>query len=233
MIARLVRKDLLLNGNVLAWLAGGLVAMVVLTRFAGRSVGEKISPMSFGLELASGSFYGSLLPLMVASRADRFRTGGFDASLPVTRRQILAARYLLPLLLLPAWVALIYGTVWALSGGRLPPEALHAETLLLAPTALVVTMGVFFPAVMRLGFMGMLYGLGGLQVVGLVFLVAVRSVPGVRGVFDAIGRIGPALRGLHAGLGDPWYALLVIAVLIGVSILSFLAADALYRGRDL
>jgi hypothetical protein len=232
-IARLVRKDLLLNGNMIAWLAGGLVAMVVLTRFAGRSVGEQMSPTSFGLELASGSFYGSLLPLMVAGRADRFRTGGFDASLPVTRRQILAARYLLPLLLLPAWVALIYGTVWALSGGSLPPEALHAETLLLAPTALVVTMGIFFPAVMRLGFMGMLYGLGGLQVVGLVFLVVVRSVPGVRSAFDAIGRIGPSLRMLHAAIGDPWYALLVIAVLIGVSLLSFLAADALYRGRDL
>jgi hypothetical protein len=79
----------------------------------------------------------------------------------------------------------------------------------------------------------MLYGLVGLQVVGLVFMVTVRSVPGVRGVFDAIARIGPSLRMLHAGIGDPWYALLVIAVLIGVSILSFLAADALYRGRDL
>jgi hypothetical protein len=232
-IARLMRKDLLLNGTMLAWLAGGLVAMVVLTRFAGRSIGEQMSRMSFGLELASGSFYGSLLPLMVAGRADRFRTGGFDASLPVTRRQILAARYLLPLLLLPAWVALIYGTVWALSGWRLPPEALHAETLLLAPTALVVTMGVFFPVVMRLGFAGMLYGLVGLQVVGVVLMVIMRRVPGVRGVFDAIARIGPSLRMLHTRVGDPWYALLVVAALIGASILSFLAADALYRGKDL
>jgi hypothetical protein len=232
-IARLVRKDLLLNGNMLAWLAGGLVMMVVLIRLVGRSVGEQMSPMPFGLILFFGSFYGSLLPLMVAARADRFRTGGFDASLPVTRRQLLAARYLLPLLLLPEWVALICGIIWALSGWRLPPEALHAETLLLAPTALVITMGVFFPAVMRLGFVGLLYGAVGLQVVGLVFLVTVRSVPGVRGVFDAITRIGPSLRRLHAGIGDPWYALLVIAVLIGVTLLSFLAADALYRGRDL
>jgi hypothetical protein len=38
---------------------------------------------------------------------------------------------------------------------------------------------------------------------------------------------------LHAGIGDPWYALLVVAALIGASILSFLAADALYRARDL
>lgn len=234
MVARLMRKDLLLNGSMLAVLVGGLVVMVVIFRFAGQLRGDE---MPLAVILVFGSFYGSLLPLMIAARADRFRTRGFDASLPVTRRQILAARYLLPLLLLPAWVGLTYGTCCALSGGLLAPEALRAGTLLLAPTALVVTVGAFFPLVSRVGFMGMLYGLVGLQVVGIALFTVVRSVPwlrsGVTDLFNAIGKIGPSLRGLHVEIGDPWYALLVIATLAGLYGLSFLAGAALERNRDL
>jgi hypothetical protein len=230
MIGRLLRKDFLLNWSMVVLLVVGLLVVVALFRFGDRATGEV---MPIGLILFFGSFYGSLLPILAAARTDRYRTGGFEGSLPVTRRQFVAARYLLPVLLLPGWVALTYGALWAFSGGWLPPGALHAETLLLAPAALVVMMGLFYPLVMRVGFMGMLFGGVGLQVVGLVLTVAVRRVRGVLGLFDAIGRIGPALRGLHADLGDPGYALAVVGALAAVYLLSFLVTDTLQRGRDL
>lgn len=215
MIGRLLRKDILLNWSMIVVIVGGLVLVVALNRFADRAVGERVY---FGLILFYSSLYASLLPLLSAVRTERYRTDAFDCSLPVTRRQTIAAKYLLPVLLLPLWVALTYGTVGAFSAGRIPLDALHAETLLLAPAALVVVVGLFYPLVMRVGLPGMLYGAVGLQIVGVVLAVAVRRVPGIRGLFDAVGRIGPAMRGLHADIGDPWFAL---------------AADALYRGKDL
>ncbi len=227
MVLRLMRKDLLLNRSMVVLTAAYVILLVVLFSFG---VGAR-EPLPLDVVVCMTTFSGSLLATLFAGRDDRYRTGAFDLGLPVTRGQIILSRYLLSLLVLPAWIGLIAVTRWACRWPLFPAETLAPGTLVLALAAFVAGMGFVFPLVARMGFQGLLYGLVGLLVLALLIVASIRLFPAVRPVVQGLGRFAPLLQTLHARLGDPWYLMLAAAALLVLYGLSFAAARALYERK--
>jgi hypothetical protein len=227
MILKLMRRDLLMNWTMPLWIAGSIVANLVLWAINGGRTGSV---------LAFGSFIAAFFPVMVSGREDRFRTNASACSLPVGRWQIVLARYLLGPALFPGWMLLCVLMIWVLAGFRLPDGVLHPDTFVTALAVQMLTVAVLTPLMLRFGLIGFLYGLIGLQVLSLIVLLAGPRI-GLRGgilaIEDAVRRVGPGLRGLRASLGDAaWYpaAFATVAAVFG---LSFALSFALFRRRDL
>jgi hypothetical protein len=228
-ILRLMRKDLLLNRPVVAVVAAGIVLVVVLlSSGAGTQRGDAIP---FEVVLFLASVYGSLLATLFAGRDDRYRTRAFNLGLPVTRREIVLARYLFSLLALPLWIGITVAVRWCWFWPVFPSEAFTPGSLALAFCGFVAGAGITFPLVVWAGFLGLVYGGVGLQVLALTTVVLIRLVPAARPTLGAIGGIVPTLGRLHAGIGDPWYLLAATAALLCLYGLSFAVAAALYQRK--
>jgi hypothetical protein len=229
-ILRLMRKDLLLNRPVVAVVAAGILLVVVLlSSVAGMQRGNAIP---FEVVLFSASVCGSLLATLFAGRDDRYRTRTFDLGLPVSGRQLILSRYLLSLLALPLWIGIAAAVRWSWFWPAFPSEAFTPGNLALALCGFVVGMGITFPLVVWAGFLGLVYGGVGLQVLALTAVALIRLVPAARPTLRAIGWVAPTLLRLHAGIGDPWYLLTVTGALLCLYGLSFAAAAALYRRKS-
>lgn len=231
MILRLMRKDLMLNWHMVTLVVAGLVLLLVFLNFA--VAGEDDATLPVVLLVFVCTCYPALLTTLFAGLDDRHRTGSFDLALPVRRLQVLLSRYLLAILLHPVWLVVIAVSCWAWQWPRFPSALFTPESLALSFAALVCGMGPWYPLVLRAGFMGMLYGLVGLQVVGVAVTALARSWSPFERVVDLVRRIGPGLRTLHARLGDPWYLAGVFVVLSALYALSFLVAAALYRRKEM
>lgn len=226
-ILRLIRKDLLLSWTLPLWMAGSLVLNVAIQAF------EEARP-SFGLVF--GSAIAGFLPVMISGREDRFRTNGFAGALPASRRQLVVARYLVGPVFYPAWVLLSVAVAWALGGGGFPADMLRPSTLAAGLAVLALTVTVMTPPMLRFGFVGFLVGLVGLQVIGLVVLVAGPRLglrPGILAIEDAIGSVGPAIRRLRAAWGGAAFYPLAAAAVATVFALSCAGSCAMFARRDL
>ena len=231
MILRLMRKDLMLNWHMVTIVVAGLVLLLMFENFAVAREGDATLPVV--LLVFVGTCYPALLTTLFAGLDDRHRTGSFDLALPVRRLQVLLSRYLLAILFHPVWLLVIALSCWAWQWPRFPSALFAPESLALSFAALVCGMGPWYPLVLRAGFMGMLYGLVGLQVVGVAVTAMARSWSPFERVVDLVRGIGPGLRTLHASLGDPWYLVGVFVVLSALYALSFLVAAALYRRKEI
>ena len=227
MILKLMRKDLLLSWGLLIAIFGGIAANALIWAIEGGRA---------GFILAFGSAIAGFLPIMICGRDDRFRTNAFACALPVSRREIVLARYLLCPVLFPAWTLCLVILLWTFSGFRLPAELLRPDAYVTALAVQALAVAVFVPLMLRFGFKGFLYGLIGLQVLGMLVLVVgsrVGLAGGISAFEGAIGRIGPGVRDLRARVGDAAFfpaAFAAIAAMLG---LSYLVSNLLYQRRDL
>jgi hypothetical protein len=226
-ILRLIRKDLLLNRGLLIAIFGSVVANVLIWAIEGGQA---------GFILAFGSAITGFLPIMISGRDDRFRTNAFACALPVSRRQIVLARYLLCPVLFPAWTLCLVLLLWAFSGFRLPAELLRPDAYVTALAVQVLAVAAFVPLMLRFGYKGFVYGLIGLQVLGLLVLIVgsrVGLAGGISAFEGAIGRIGPGVRDLRARMGDASFFPAAFAAVTAVLGLSCLLSCGLYQRRDL
>lgn len=230
MLGRLIRKDLILHRWMVALVAVGIVTFVAILYLGAGTSRDGGPPATVVIFFASWA--GSLLPALFAGRDDRFRTFVFDLGLPVRRGQVVLARYLLALLFVPIWTSLVAAARWACNWPWFPTELASADSLVLALAASLTGMGLVYPLVVRVGFPGLLYGLAGLQVLGLVTVVAVRLLPSVRSTLQQAGRIVPALAVLRDRWGDTVFLTTAAGALLALHALSFTTARALYRRRD-
>ncbi len=227
MTLRLMRKDLLLSWTQVPWIAGAIALMFVLQAFNG----DQPTP-----SMLFGSFMAGFVPVIISVREDRFRSNALSCSLPVTRRQIVLARYLVGPALFPVWVLCSVLLAWPLSHEGFPVAMLRLDALATGFAILVLTVAFVTPLFFRFGWAGFLYGLVGLQALGIIVLLAGPRL-GLRGgllaIEDALRSIGPGLRALRALAGDAVYfpaAFVALAVAFG---LSCAASCALFRRRDL
>ncbi len=227
MIFKLMRKDLLLSRGLLFAILGSIAANVLIwTLDGGRA----------GFLLAFGSTIAAFLPIMISGRDDRHRTNAFACALPVSRRQIVLARYLLCPVLFPAWMLCLVLLLWAFSGFRLPAELRRPDAYVTALAVQALAVAVFTPLMLRFGYKGFIYGLIGLQVIGLLVLVVgsrVGLAGGISAFEGAIGRIGPGVRDLRARMGDAAFFPAAFAAVAAALGLSCLISCTLYRRRDM
>lgn len=227
MILRLMRKDLLLSRGLLFAVLGGIAANSLIWAIEGGRA---------GFVLAFGSVIAAFLPVMISGRDDRYRTNAFACALPVSRRQIVMARYLLCPVLFPAWMLCLVLLLWTFSGFRLPAELLRPDAYITALGVQALAVALFAPLMIRFGYKGFVYGLIGLQVLGLLVLVVgsrIGLAGGIRAFEGAIGSIGPGVRELRDRMGDTAFFPAAFAAVAAALGFSFLASCMLYQRRDL
>ena len=224
MLRNAIRKDLLLNGNQF-W---GLVPWFVWAAYA---LGhEHMGAMT----AVSGALIGALMTVSICAREDKFHATAFLASLPVTRRTFLQARYLLAFVMGAAALVTVAGMgavlPWSVQNAA---QAFEPKTLLLGATVAGVSVAVLMPLAIRFGMLGLIGFFAALQVAGVGLLI----LPAALGMKDVLnGLFRAAERGfisLHGSLDQPG-PILETAVIVAVAVwMSFHVSVFLVERQDL
>lgn len=206
MLRKLLRKDVLLNAR-LFW---GLVPLLLWVGYALSEPG-----LSFATSGVLMAFAGTLSACLVGAREDKFRARAVLHSLPVTRTDVVRARYAAALIVGVACFAIV--TVMALSlpwSARSAADTLTLKVVLFALSCIVATASVMLPFAIRFGMVGVLVMMGALQVGGMVTLFW-AEFSGRRGIARAVfGSVEGGLKAVYAGLDQPGF-ILVTAVVLG------------------
>ena len=223
MLRNALRKDLLLNARHL-W---GILPWFLWVAYA-------MSEPDMGRMTAVGAaFIGALMATTMAAREDKLRTSATLASLPVSRRTLVEARYLVAYIVGAATylIVVLMAAVLPWSVQR-AAELVELRTLLLTLTLASVAIALMMPLVTRFGLLGVIVFLGAFQVLGVTVMVAFEFF-GSRsavGIFSVIER---SIAALHRGLNQPVVILETAAVVALATWLSFRLSVFLAERRDL
>lgn len=220
---RLMRKDLMLNWSMLLLMLALIAGMTV---YMGAGDAPPMEPLTVVMVIASA------ICMTIPAREDRFKATGFTCSLPVARKQVTLARYILPILLFPFLLAFVVLLHTAVRGFRLPAEIRQPGAVLFLLAVYLLTICVFFPFTVRFGFLGLMIGLVALQVLSVVFLMLASRRARISAVSLANGA-GSILRGLEAAVGPAGYFGIILAALFCLYAVSFLVSDAVFRRKEL
>jgi len=223
MLRNAIRKDVLLNGKqfwgLLPWFAWAAYAL-------GQ---EHMGAMT----AVSGALIGALMTVSICSREDKFHATAVLASLPVTRRTLVRARYLLAFVMGAAALVIVAGMgavlPWSVQSAA---QAFEPKTLLLGAAVAGVSVAMLMPLAIRYGVLGVIGFFAVLQVVGIALLV----LPGALGMKDVLkGLFRAAERGFigwHAALGQPG-PILETGVIVAIAIwMSFRVSVLLAERQD-
>jgi ABC-type transport system involved in multi-copper enzyme maturation permease subunit len=222
MLRNALRKDLLLNARHL-W---GILPWFLWVAYA-------MSEPDMGRMTAVGAaFIGALMATTMAAREDKLRTSATLASLPVSRRTLVEARYLV------AWIvgAATYLVVVVMAAAlpwsvQRAAELVELRTLLLTLTLASVAIALMMPLVTRFGLLGVIVFLGAFQVLGVAVMVAFEFFGSRSAV--GISVIERSIAALHRGLNQPVVILETAAVVAAATWLSFRLSVFLAERRDL
>jgi ABC-type transport system involved in multi-copper enzyme maturation permease subunit len=223
---RVIRKDLILNRDALVTNA------VIFMGFAAYLGWEPDTPVMVYIWLTSLMF--TFLSITVIAREDKFRAAALTCSLPVTRRTIVQARYVLSFGLGAVGVVTAFSLGALLPFSQLPvDELLGARTVLLAVTVVVLALGVLLPFTVRFGVFGVFVFLIAAQVLGVIALVMGRLFGGRVPIRQAIGGVVAAIQTLQAQLGNGGFDVLLLVVLSLVLGASYLLSQRVFAHREL
>jgi len=226
MLRRLWLRDVLLHGRAL------VISYGLFAAFQVYAVLRVDSPRAW---LVFASIYASMLTMILFAREDRFGTHSWTCTLPVSRRQLVRARFIGAWLLVAA--ALGFGAILAavLPGSQVRvSDLLEPDTLLLAATAISLALALILPFLIRFGLLGLIVFLLAGQVLGTALLVLnllVRS--GGAGLRGAIAAVTGAVRAVHAAVPPGLYELLVLGLLVALNWAGYRVSARLFARREL
>jgi hypothetical protein len=175
----------------------------------------------------------SFVPALIVTREDKFKAMALVASLPVSRRTVVLARYTLTL-----GVAVVGILLAMCLGSWLPGSQLDADVLmrpgplLMALAVAMVLIGFLLPFTLRFGFMGLMIALVSFQVVGILLFVTVQATGSsmdnhiaervLAGILELQARVGPAV-----------FHFLLIGLLLAGVVVSCLISIRVFQEREL
>jgi ABC-type transport system involved in multi-copper enzyme maturation permease subunit len=222
----LVRKDLILDRRQVA-------LNFVLYLVMGPVFLSLMSETPVKLIAAWAAIVGTMIPLSLLAREDKFHSARLTCSLPVTRDTVVASRFaggwILALSGGLAIVAAIYGAHQAGLGN---PVGDWSQALLVGLVTIGLILAVLFPFTMRFGFAGLIGFLVFTQVLGIVAFLSVVLVGGQGALGAAIGGVAGALGALQGSFGPVGYDLFLLAAVVALNVASFLASRWIYRRRE-
>jgi hypothetical protein len=224
MLRNAIRKDVLLNGKQF-W---GLIPWFAWAAYALGQ--ERMGAMT----AVSGALIGALMTVSICAREDKFHAAVVLASLPVTRRTLVQARYVLAFVMGAAALVIVAGM-----GAMLPwsvqsaAQAFEPKTLLLGAAVAGVSVAMLMPLAIRFGLLGVIGFFAVLQVAGNELLVLPAAF-GMKNVLRELVRAtGRGFVGWHAALGGPG-PILETVVIVAVAIwMSFRVSVFLAERQDL
>lgn len=220
----LIFKDLFLSRRLImaTYLCYGILAVVFF-----------LQP-SFGrtsLVLISITF--SCVPIVVIGREDKFRAVSLTASLPVTRHQIVTARYLMSGCL--AAFGLAYSFFLAVLVRLVKSEQtslIDSSNWAIALGVTVMILSIFLPILLRFGIMALFTLATGFNVLGIVAFLLWQLAPEKLRMFGIVVDVFRALAGLSELLGPFGSGLAALLILALIVLASHALAQKVYRGRE-
>jgi ABC-2 family transporter protein len=223
MLRKALRKDFLLNARHL-W---GILPWFLWVAYA------MSEPDAGRMTAVGAAFVGSLMAATIGAREDKLHTTATLASLPVSRRTLVEARYVVAYGVGSATyiivVAMAAAVPWSV---QRVAELVETKILLLTLVLASMAIAVLMPVVVRFGLLGVVVFLGVFQVLGVGLMVAFEffgSRSGL-GLFSAIER---GIVALHRGLDQPAIILQTLAIVALAVWLSFRLSVFLAERRDL
>ncbi|MCP4786562.1 MAG: ABC-2 transporter permease [Fuerstiella sp.] len=218
----LIRKDLLQHKWETPLYVSVFVAVLVLQAWRG---------FSASLYITLTCTYAMIFPAVFITLEDRCHTEPFNCSLPVTRTQIVHARYaicwalagivvLVGLLLYSTIAARSFGAIWTMSTGG---QAL---------VTLSLGLGITLPFLLRWGWWGFVGGFVATQSLWLAVVLAIQVfAPDVQlgNTFIAIGKF---VANTRTHLGGP---LFLTTIVVGVAVFNLIScriAAMLFNRRE-
>jgi ABC-type transport system involved in multi-copper enzyme maturation permease subunit len=222
---KVIRKDLILNRNVTIINAVAFLACLV----AMSSYGDDLPPKLFA---GFGSIMLTFLPISVLAREDKFDALTLGCSLPVRRRTIVQARFLM------GWVGGLLGVLVTFTVvGLLPftlfsPGDLFAVGPLLTAFVMVsLVISMVMPFTMRFGFRGLLILLVALQALGVVLLTLTQMLGSSRDR-RLVDTIISGFQSLEATFGLGGARVILVAVVLALLTVAYLVSTWLFERRD-
>jgi len=218
----LILKDLVLHKKFLAVISLLFIAQM---GFFGSGIN---SPRIFFL---FSMIMSGMIPVMIFTREDKFKALSMTCSLPVSRRQIVLARYVLGWLLTLTIEVLMAGAVLLFPGSKLgPSDLLNLNMFVFALAMMTAILSILMPLLIRFGIAGIFVILIGAQVLGIIVLsfrfkwenILVALIAAMKSVFAF----------LSAGVGDPGHLALVLGMICLVNLASIKCSEFLFRRKD-
>jgi len=218
----LILKDLVLHKKFLAVISLLFIAQM---GFFGSGIN---SPRIFFL---FSMIMSGMIPVMIFTREDKFKALSMTCSLPVSRRQIVLARYVLGWLLTLTIEVLMAGAVLLFPGSKLgPSDLLNLNMFVFALAMMTAILSILMPLLIRFGIAGIFVVAIGAQVLGIIVLsfrfkwnnILVALIAAMKSVFAF----------LSAGVDDPGRLALVLAMICLVNLASIKCSEFLFRRKD-
>jgi hypothetical protein len=226
MLRNIVRKELILNRKTLVF-----TALPYLAWF-GFLLSEQRIPA--GEYLVMSAVMAVFYQVVLFVREDKLKTAALTCSLPVTRRSVVRARHRMACALCVFWVGAAILVAVVLPWTAFPLERVIAPTTVgVALSIALLGTAILFPLVVRLGLVGVMVVLGGLQVLGLGAFIVTDLVGPAMSMRAVFRWLTGSIRSLHGNLGHPGFALLWAAAVLAVLAMSCRASMWLYERRDL
>jgi hypothetical protein len=181
--------------------------------------------------------YVSFFVIVPMTRDDKFRAFAWTATLPITRSDLVRARYV------SSWAIVVIAFLSALAlaaflpGSKVAPVMpVDPRSLLLAATVITIIFFLVIPFTIRFGLMGVFIGLAVIQLIGaglFVFASLTASFEAVEGTIASIFK--PPIAGIAAirnSLPSAAFNVLALLALVLINWVGYRFALALFRRRE-
>jgi len=225
---KLLRKDAILNGKVLA-----LTYALWSAFWLGYPVLRPGGDASFTAWAVMVALPCAFLPILMIAREDKFKAGALACSLPVTRDAIASSRYV------GGWLVALVGA--AIAVGAMAIMSAAGMTELAPPTfwlpvAVVVTIGLvvasLLPFTLRFGMSGVLVFLVSAQLAGIVALLVAAMFGGLGGLGTTIRSAVKAVAWMRDALGPAAFSVAAVVAVLFLNLASYRLSVWIYRRRE-
>lgn len=230
MLSRLLRREWILNRRLMLINFGFFAAFEIYAAHSMDGAREW---------LVVACIYTSFLATVLFVREDKFRATAWTCSLPVTRREVVRARFVLAWLMVLSSLALAAALAALLPAGRVPVgEIFDPASLLIGGAVVTFVLALMLPFTIRFGLAGIMIFLVGAQVLGIVGLTLARVFGGDGGggrgpIKAAFSNMSDGLVALRDVMSPGPFALLVVVCLIVANWAGYRLAVLLFHQRDL
>jgi hypothetical protein len=210
-----------------------LIILAIFSAYFAYMAGRVDSPRLF--IVMTSLMVGLSMPFVILGREDKFKTAALVCSLPVRRSTIVLGKYA------ATWIAIGLGMVYALLFTALLPfskievaAVLNAKTILVSVFLISLVYSIILPFTLRFGLTGVIILLVGTQLLGIVMLILAQLVRVANNPLRLFLRaVEGGLRSLLGHEPTAPFLLALLAAILAVNALSFVAGWALYARRDL
>jgi len=223
---KVMQKDLILNKQLI--FINALVFLACLSFFAHAS--QQTPPRVYA---GFAGFMMAFLPSLMITREDKFDAMVLGCSLPVSRKTIVQARFLLSLGMSLVGIAGAFLFAVLIPGSRYVLGDLFAwGPVTMALTVIVIVLSFLFPFTFRYGMKGLLIFLVSAQVLGVI-LFTMAQVTKSNLDKTMVNWIAGGFARVHDWAGPAGFRVIMLGLILGILTLAYWISVRVFEKREL